>query len=53
LKVELGYASGPKFALLDPRLVYLESGRKLAERNFSELSSLVPQFDKNALANGA
>jgi ABC-type multidrug transport system fused ATPase/permease subunit len=35
------------------KLVYLESGRKLAEGNFSELRSLVPQFDKNATANGA
>lgn len=33
--------------------MYLESGRKLAERNFSGLRSLVPEFDKNAIANGA
>ena len=35
------------------KLIYLDSGRKVAEGTFSELRSLVPQFDKNALANGA
>jgi ABC-type multidrug transport system fused ATPase/permease subunit len=35
------------------KLIYLENGTKLAEGTFSELRSLVPQFDKNAIANGA
>lgn len=35
------------------KLIYLDDGQKIAEGTFSELRSLVPQFDKNALANGA
>ena len=35
------------------KLVYLEDGVKIAEGSFSELRDLVPQFDKNAIANGA
>jgi ATP-binding cassette subfamily C protein len=35
------------------KLVYLEEGLKVAEGTFSELRKLVPQFDKNAIANGA
>jgi putative ABC transport system ATP-binding protein len=35
------------------KLVYLENGEKIAEGDFSELRKLVPQFDKNVLANGA
>lgn len=35
------------------KLVYLENGQKIAEGSFSELRNLVPQFDKNVLANGA
>jgi ABC-type bacteriocin/lantibiotic exporter with double-glycine peptidase domain len=34
-------------------LVYLENGVKVAEGTFTELRKLVPQFDKNAIANGA
>lgn len=34
-------------------LIYLENGKKIAEGTFTELRKLVPQFDKNALANGA
>ncbi len=35
------------------KLVYLEDGVKIAEGSFSELRDLVPQFDKNAISNGA
>ncbi len=35
------------------KLIYLDNGQKVAEGTFSELRSIVPQFDKNALANGA
>jgi ABC-type multidrug transport system fused ATPase/permease subunit len=35
------------------KIVYLENGEKIAEGNFTELRALVPQFDKNAIANGA
>ncbi len=35
------------------KLVYLEDGLKVAEGTFGELRKLVPQFDKNAIANGA
>ena len=35
------------------KLVYLEDGLKVAEGTFAELRKLVPQFDKNAIANGA
>jgi len=35
------------------KIIYLENGKKVAEGNFTELRKLVPQFDKNALANGA
>jgi len=35
------------------KLIYLENGTKIAEGTFSELRGLVPQFDKNAISNGA
>lgn len=35
------------------KLIYLDNGQKIAEGTFSELRKLVPQFDKNAVANGA
>lgn len=35
------------------KLVYVENGEKVAEGDFTELRALVPQFDKNAIANGA
>lgn len=35
------------------KLIYLDNGQKIAEGTFSELRKLVPQFEKNAVANGA
>lgn len=35
------------------KLIYLDNGQKIAEGSFSELRKLVPQFDKNAVANGS
>lgn len=35
------------------KIVYLENGFKVEEGTFTELRKLVPQFDKNAIANGA
>jgi subfamily B ATP-binding cassette protein MsbA len=34
------------------KLVYLENGFKVAEGTYDKLRELVPQFDKNAIANG-
>jgi ABC-type multidrug transport system fused ATPase/permease subunit len=34
-------------------LFYLENGEKIAQGSFSELRANVPQFDRNAIANGA